>query len=222
MTTTPDLTLTAGHATRRTTRWWLLAFTATLLPVGVATAQYRPYMGTFGYTMAQPTGDTKDFVNAYSWLGFAIEGDWFQRSNLSTGFILGWQELYNEKTGDSFAFANGTATGRTYRHITSLPILLKARYWGGEDRSTCRPFGGLALGTYWMKQLVDFGIYTADDDHWHFGVAPEVGVLMTTRGGVGWTLNARWNYPVAAGDYLGGKKQSWSYWGIGIGATYSH
>jgi hypothetical protein len=223
MTTPCDLTMTANRTASRTPRSWLLTLSAALvLPIALASAQSKPYMGTFAYTMAQPSGDTKDFVNQYSWLGFSLEGDWFNRSNLSTGFILGWQEMYQDINGDSFAFANGTATGRTYRHISSLPLLLRGRYWAGESGQMIRAFGGLGVGTYWMKQLVDVGILTADENHWHFGLAPEVGVLMTTRGGVGWTLNARYNYPFAAGDYLGGSNASWSYWGIGIGVTYSH
>ena len=39
---------------------------------------------------------------------------------------------------------------------------------------------------------------------------------------IGWTLNARYNYPFAAGDYLGGKSASFSYWGFGIGVSYTH
>jgi hypothetical protein len=45
---------------------------------------------------------------------------------------------------------------------------------------------------------------------------------MVTGYGVGWTLNARYNYPVAAGDYLSGTSNAWSYWGFGIGLTYTH
>ena len=180
------------------------------------------YVGTLAYTMAQPVGDTKDFANNYSWLGFSIEGDWFLRTNLSAGFILGWQEIYKEQGGDSFEFDNGTATGRTYRHIGALPTLFRARYWTGRPGEPFHAFAGLGAGAYWMKQTLDYGIYTADEDHWHFGVAPELGVLMVTSGGIGWTLNARYNYPIATGDYLAGSSKSWSYWGIGVGVSYTH
>jgi hypothetical protein len=43
-----------------------------------------------------------------------------------------------------------------------------------------------------------------------------------TTGGIGWTLNARYNYPIATGDYLAGQSNSWSYWGFGIGVSYTH
>lgn len=192
---------------------------ATLILPGNADAQRRTrgYMGTLTYSPAMPTGDTKNFVDDFSWLGFTLEGDWFGwRDDISTGFIIGWQEMYQESNGDSFTFPIGTTTGRTYRHISAIPLLFRGRYWANADKQI-QPFVGAGIGTYWMKQLLDFGIYTADEDHWHFGVAPEVGVMFTTRGGVGYTLNARYNYPVKAGDYLGGDKKAWAYWGIGMG-----
>src|ERR671910_179242 len=67
----------------------------------------RDYLGTLSYTTAQPAGDSKDFANAFSWLGFTIEGDWFVRQKISAGFILGWQEIYKE-SDDSFDFESGT------------------------------------------------------------------------------------------------------------------
>ena len=130
------------------------------------------YVGTFNYTMAAPSGDSKDFASNYSWLGFTLEGDWFMRQNLSTGFILGWQEIYKEQNGDSFQFDNGTATGRTYRHSDGDSASRACPILGREPRQAVPPVRRDRRGTYWMKQTVDFGIYTADVDHWHFGLAP--------------------------------------------------
>jgi len=201
---------------------YLLVFVVVPGARGNAQVMSRPYLGTLSYTTAMPVGDTKDFADGYSWLGFTVEGDWFLKTNLSAGFILGWQEIYKESNGDTFELSNGATTGRTYRHIGSLPLLARARYWTGHPGEPFHAFAGLGMGTYWMKQTADFGIYTADEDHWHFGLAPELGVLMVTTGAIGWTLNARYNYPIATGDYLAGQSNSWSYWGFGIGVSYTH
>jgi hypothetical protein len=210
-----------GGISARPLTWALCLLVFLAVPIARGNAQ-RTYVGTLSYTMAQPSGDASDFANNFSWLGFTVEGDWFIRDKISAGFISGWQEIYKEQGGDSFTFANGTVSGRTYRHIGSLPILARARYWTGTPGDRAHAFAGLGLGTYWMKQTVDLGIYTADEDHWHWGVAPEVGVLVKTGYDIGWTLNARYNYPVATGDYLAGKSASWSYWGFGIGFSYTH
>jgi hypothetical protein len=203
-------TSSAGRVAARRLICALYLLVFVMVPATRGSAQFRQYVGTLSYTMAQPAGDAKDFANGFSWLGFTVEGDWFLKTNLSTGFILGWQEIYKESNGDTFELDNGATTGRTYRHIGSLPLLARARYWTGRPGEPFHAFAGLGAGAYWMKQTADFGIYTADEDHWHFGVAPEVGVLMVTTGGIGWTLNARYNYPIATGDYLAGQSNSWS------------
>jgi hypothetical protein len=186
-------------------------------------AAQAPFMGTFTWSTALPVGETKNFIDNYSWLGFTFEGDWFIKPNVSAGLILGWQEIYQEDDLSSFEFPTGTATGRTYRHLMVIPMLARARYWAGaEQERTVYPFGGLGLGTYRIRQTVDFGILTTDDTHWHFGFAPEAGVLIGQRyGGTAVSFTLRYNYPLKAGDYLGGDKAAWSYWGfaIGIGAT---
>lgn len=210
---------------RATTRRAVVALSllgAAALPASTSEAQVgnSPYLGSFYYNTAMPAGDAKSFADNFSWLGFTIEGDWFNKPNISTGFIAGWQEIYKNQGGDSFTFDNGTVTGSTYRHISSIPLLLRARYWRGHPGEQFHPFAGLGIGTYWMKQTLDLGLYTAEETNWHFGLAPEIGVLMATKGGVGVTLNARYNYPFAAGDYLGGGSASFAYWGIGIGIAY--
>src|SRR3982751_576326 len=77
-----------------------------LLAAPITGANAQQYVGTLSYTTASPAGDSKDFANNFSWLGFTAEGDWFMRKNISTGFILGWQEIYNEQDGDQFTFTN--------------------------------------------------------------------------------------------------------------------
>ena len=222
MTTSISRMPTLSRGAARQLAWAVCLLVFLAVPFARSNAQ-RQYVGTLSYTTAQPSGDASDFANNFSWLGFTVEGDWFLRPNISAGFISGWQEIYKEQGGDSFTFASGAVSAsRTYRHIGSLPILARARYWTGTPGDKAHMFAGLGLGTYWMKQTVDLGIYTADENHWHFGVAPEVGVLVKTGYDIGWTLNARYNYPVAAGDYLAGKSASWSYWGFGIGFSYTH
>ena len=207
---------------------WCLAATAglmALVPAHSSGAQSTPYMGTFTWSTALPSGDTKGFVDQYSWLGFTFEGDHFIRQNLSIGAIIGWQEIYHEDDLTSFDFETGTATGRMYKHLMVLPLLFRARYWSGTDTDMDRmvyPFAGLSVGTYRIRQTVDFGIITVDETHWHFGLAPEAGVLFGRRnGGVAWSLTARYNYPFNAGDYLNGDNAAWSYWSFALGVGFT-
>jgi hypothetical protein len=128
MTSLVDLP-SVSRVTARRAAVTLSILGSAVMPAFAANAQIgvTPYVGTFNYTMAAPSGDSRDFADSYSWLGFTLEGDWFLKQNLSTGFILGWQEIHKEQNGDSFQFDNGTATGRTYRHLMSIPLLARAR-----------------------------------------------------------------------------------------------
>ena len=65
---------------RRVTRTLaLLALVVAPLAGGNAQVASKQYVGTISYTTASPIGDSKDFANDFSWLGFTIEGDWFIR-----------------------------------------------------------------------------------------------------------------------------------------------
>jgi hypothetical protein len=206
---------------------WALAGLASLsllsLPARAQGWGEKPYMGSFFWNTAQPVGDTHDFIAAYSWLGFTFEGDRFHSPSFSTGIVLGWQEIYDQSGFGTYNFPQGAATGTTYRHLMVVPILVKARYWTGGTHQgrSMHPFVGGAIGTYYVRQTLDFGIYTAEESNWHFGLAPEAGIVMGQIRGAAWTLLARYNYPVKAGAYLNSNKAAWSYltFGIGIGAA---
>ena len=183
----------------------------------------KPYMGSFFYNTAQPTGYTRDFIGAFSWMGFTFEGDRFLSPNASTGIVLGWQEIYDQTGFQQYDFPQGAATGTSYRHLMIIPILVKGRYWTGGShigRST-HPFVGAAIGTYYVRQTLDFGIYTVEESNWHFGLSPELGVVLGQTRGAAWTVQARYNYPFKSGESIGGGSRAWPYWsfGIGVGAA---
>ena len=180
----------------------------------------RPYMGTFTWSTAQPANYTKDFINAFSWLGFYFEGDRFFSPSVSAGMVLGWQEIYDQRPFETYNFPQGAATAATYRHLMAWPILLRAKYWtgGSHQGRTVHPFVGGGLGTYYIRQTLDFGIYTAEESNWHFGVAPEAGIAFGRTRGAVWTLATRYNYPFKAGSYLpNGSSASWPFWTFSIG-----
>ena len=198
------------------------------IPLAASTARAqglgdKPYMGSFFYNTALPAGYTKDFINAYSWMGFTFEGDRFLSPNVSTGIVLGWQEIYDQTGFQQYDFPQGAATGTSYRHLMIIPILVKGRYWtgGSHQGRNLHPFVGASIGTYYVRQTLDFGIYTAEESNWHFGLAPEGGVVLGQTRGAAWTLLARYNYPFKSGNYIDGGSKSWPYWsfGVGIGAA---
>ena len=207
-----------GHRPSRFMRCAAGVLLAALVFASPARAQSRPFMGTFTYSTAMPVGYASDFVDQFSWLGFMFEGDWFFSPQMSLGLATGWQEIYDESSG-TYEIESGAYTGRTYRHLGIFPLLMRGRYWLGKEGTAFRPFVGGGLGTYRVRQTFDFGIFTTDETQWHFGLAPEVGVALVTARRLAWTFNARYNYAVKAGDYVGGE-QAWAYWAFAFGVGY--
>ena len=63
----------------------VLALVAAPFADGNAQLMPNQYVGTLSYTTAAPAGDSKDFANNFSWLGFTVEGDWFIRWHVGAG-----------------------------------------------------------------------------------------------------------------------------------------
>ena len=64
------------------------------------------------------------------------------------------------------------------------------------------------------------GIYEVDENNWHFGFAPEVGLLIPV-GEIAIMANAKYNYALSAGQPLGsGTDNSHSYMSFNIGLVF--
>ena len=191
--------------------------------VGNAHAQSNP-MGVFTWHWSMPTSDTNEFTDNDSWLGASLEGRLFPWSHrMSVGASFGWNEFYNT-TSEVIEFTreplSGSVSGRQYRHLAVYPMLATGQYYFGRE-GAARPYVGLGAGAYYIRQLMDIGIYTVEANNWHFGVAPEFGVLIPTSAGYGTeaAVTLRYHYPFEAGEYIGGSK-SFSYFTLGVGVSW--
>jgi len=171
------------------------------------------------YSWSLPIGDTKDFTDNDSWFGFSLEGRRFLRENQSVGLFFGWTEFY-QRTNDALNFPSATVTGGAqYRHILMLPMMANAHYYFGQPGRP-RPYVGLNVGAYYLRQLLDIGLSEFTTDEFVFGLAPEVGIGIPVRYGAALVLNARYHLPAKGSSFLGGDKSLQSL-SIGIGMAYS-
>ena len=51
----------------------------------------------FSYNTALPTGEMRDFLTDFSWLGFTGQFTYFAAPNLSVGLLSGFQTLYDKE-----------------------------------------------------------------------------------------------------------------------------
>ena len=162
-----------------------------------------------------------NFIEDYSFRGLGIEARYVPErgGKYSFGFSVGWNVL-NEKNDfgterNTINLPQADITGTQLRYFNSVPLLANASYYFGS-RGGIRPYVGLNAGTYYIERRVDIGVVAVVDDSWHFGWAPEVGLVVPLgRPEIALLTTVRYNWAFSAGG-SGDQK----YWGFNIGIAY--
>lgn len=192
----------------------IAAIVALLLPTLAAGQEGDKWFGT-SWSMASPTDHSKTFTNDYSFRGVGL--DWrSMRGRMSVGLSLGWN-LLNEETARTSTMGQVDVTGDQFRYTNVFSILATTHTYMGTVGGP-RPFVGLRAGTYYIRRRVDVGLWTASDNNWHLGIAPELGFAVPLRGRLSpaaFYTAVRYNYAFSAGD---APYQSWVAIDIGLAA----
>jgi opacity protein-like surface antigen len=178
-------------------------------------AQAQSFFWGVSYGMSSPLSDTKEFTEGTSWRNMGIDLLAVVREDVTVGVSFGWN-VFNEVTATVSSIEGLDIAGTQFRYINSLPILVDGRYYFGS-RGGARPFIGVGVGPHLVKERVDVGLWTISDDVWHFGVAPEVGVVVPLGPVVKGYINAKYHYAAAAGD----AGRTHSYFGLNIGFAWA-
>lgn len=208
---------------------WIYSSIIILLFTATVSAQS---FGSITYNTAVPQNGLNDFVDNVSWRGFGVEGRWFQSSNLSFGLSFGWN-VFDQRTdvpiqiqgsdivdAENSGNIKGTISGTQLRYVNSFPIMATGHFYIGKKRETIRIYFGAGLGTYHIKQRLEIGIVAFEENDWHFGLAPEAGVLLRLSRDVTMVFNAKYNYAFSAGKTVSGTDKEFGYWGINIGFAW--
>lgn len=199
---------------------WLYSSILILIITASVSAQS---LGNMTYNMSFPTGNLSDFIDKTSFKGFGIEGRWFQSKNLSLGLSFAWT-VFDQRVSDPIQIVqdgvSATVSGTQIRVVNSLPILATAHYYVGKRRDKFRFYFGTGVGMYYIKQRLEIGLVAFESDNWHFGVAPEVGVIINFSREFTMIVNTKYNYAFSAGEALGGGDNQIDYWGINIGFVW--
>ncbi len=171
---------------------------------------YDP-LTTFTYNMAQPLGELKDFTPDFSWRGWSFGYRSFIRDHLSLGVSFSWQGFSQMESG-TYTEGSVTATGTQVRYVNAYPIMATGYAYTGEPGGF-RLYGGLGVGTFYIQERFDFGLNIFYDNHWHFGLVPEAGLLLPL-GGSPWNLLGNVTYNYAFGTK---NNNSVSYVGFNVG-----
>jgi len=130
----------------------------------------------FQWAIGFPVGETSDFLNQTSFRGFGIDGRGYVTDRLTVGGRAAWQTFYKDFGYVSESSDNVTVSGFQRKYINAIPLTVNTHYYFGSG--LVLPYVGIGIGPYYIESRNYMGIYYVQEKAWHFGVAPEIGVVV--------------------------------------------
>ncbi len=187
---------------------------AIIITLGIATSSFAQSMFSLSYTTSFSTGETNDFIEQVSWRGMSLDGRYFLSDNLSLGGYTNWTTFYERMPDATYTDGTSSISGVQYRYINSFPLLLNAHYYKTAGKADLKVYAGVGVGTYYISQTTEMGLWMVEDNIWHFGFAPEIGFLVPA-GEVDLNLSVKCNYALKAKDSI-----NYSWFGISLGIAW--
>ena len=181
--------------------------------VGAVPAAAQNQWFSLAYGVSLPSDGTKDFTDNTSWRNLSADYSWFTTRNIAIGFNAAWS-VFVERVPDETASLEGVdVTGTQVRYVNAFPMLLTVHRYLGQPGGI-RPYLGAGVGTYFVEERLEIGVVALTADAWHFGLAPEAGLIVP----VGWRaralLQAKYNWALKANEI------EHTYWTFNIGFAF--
>jgi hypothetical protein len=190
---------------------------------GVASAQMSNSLFGLSWNVGIPFGKTKDFIDKTSYSGVSFEGRTWLNREVAVGGMFGWS-VFDLVSRDPIEIDRpefgGTITGTQDRWINAFPIMVSGYYHFG--RGDIVPYAGTNLGVYHIIQRFGIGTVAFESRNWHFGIAPEAGIMIGLSRTTYLMVSARYNYAFASGTNVAGESgnsYTWLSLNLGLGFT---
>ncbi len=170
----------------------------------------------FQWVIGFPVGETGDVIDKASLRGFGIDGRGYVTDRLTVGGRAAWQTFYKDygfvtNEGDGY-----TISGNQRKYINTAPLTVNTHYYFGYGQVL--PYAGIGIGAYYVNSRSYMGIYYVQEEAWHFGVAPEIGVVVPFgSSNTGINVALKYNYAAKTKDT---QAVSWVELDIGIAYVF--
>lgn len=182
---------------------------------------------TVNYRVSFSSGELNDYISSMSWRGIGVEGRQFVTSQIALGGHFSWS-VFNEKVRDDVKNINGTVEtdegelpfnadvgGTQFRYVNLMPLLFTTHYYFGDDYEF-RPYLGVGMGVYRSLQRTEVGLMAVQNNNWHFGLAPEIGIMIPTGDfNNALMLSLRYDHPFASNGSI-----NYTNFSINLGISY--
>jgi hypothetical protein len=182
------------------THWTLVPSAAlvVLLLAPPARADIPPTLVGVSYQFSIPLGNTATYTPPVSWRGIGLDVATFVQRDLAVGLAFGWNVFF-DNTSSTISFNNTRITGNQDRALNVWPTLANVRWFPKlSSNRDIQPYIGANIGGYIIEQYLAIGFTAVQETHYHFGLAPEIGVFFQNPVGAIF-LNARYNMAFAGG-----------------------
>jgi hypothetical protein len=153
------------------------------------------------YSVGVPMGALKDHTASTSWRGVTFEWQKFINTDVSVGVNLAYSVFYDKMPYGSYTKGDATLTGQQYRYNNLFPMAVNGQYHiGGASGSGIKPYIGLGIGTIYDLRNTDMGMWTIEENNWHFLLAPEVGITYDLSIATGIKVSARYDNAFKTSD----------------------
>ena len=186
-----------------------------LVALLISSAGYSQSLYSMNYTMSLGVGDQGDYISSASFRGLTFDGRGFISDQFSMGGLFTWSTFYEKLGGATVSEQTLTLTGTQYRYINAFPILLTAHYYTSDDPYSTRAYLGGGIGAYKINKRTNIGTYSFEDRYWHFGIAPEVGVLIPISMDTQFNISLKYHYVFKAKNTI-----DYSWFGLNVGFAW--
>jgi len=156
-------------------------------------------MFNVNYSIAVPTGESREYIEETSFRGVSFEGRAFIVDNFSVGGYIGWN-VFNEVIPDADYSGNGVDLhGTQYRFLNMMPMQVISHFYFGNFEGVT-PYAGAGIGATRSLQRTEIGLVAFSNNNWHLGLSPEVGVYIPINYNVGLNVSARYDYAVKSNN----------------------
>jgi hypothetical protein len=190
----------------------ILAAVIGLVPFATTHAQIG--LGSVTYQVSGGLGDTNDFIDDISYIGFGLEGRSYLSKYFTVGLSFDWQ-VWDQQTYGTIEVPGGALTGNQFRYINAFPFMLNLHLYAG-DVHDFRIYLGGGLGAYYIMKRLQFGLANIENKDWYFGGSPEVGFLIPMNE-VYFMISGRVYYAVKS---LDDTDDPFTWWSARVGIAY--
>lgn len=190
-----------------------MKYTYTILVVLlISITSYSQGFYNINYTMSMAVGETGEYISSPSFRGLSFEGGEFISDNVSIGGVITWSVFFEKSTNESFTEDNMTITGTQYRYLNVFPILFQAHYYINSDDDKPSVYMGGGAGAYRMVKRTSLGIWQSEQNSWHFGISPEVGILIPLGISTDLNIGMKYHYVIKTSETT-----DFSWFGLNVG-----